>query len=97
MQHRESRTREHFGPKTDHILGPYNTLGLGFNISWPGMELDTLDLSLFINGSEKQRADFANTLLSSFSKCGFVKLINHGFSSDMVETLFCLVKDLISN
>ncbi|GAP93383.1 putative gibberellin 2-oxidase [Rosellinia necatrix] len=50
--------------------------------------IPTLDLSHFIEGGEQQRRDFADGLLSSLIKTGFVKIINHGLDEKKLEEVF---------
>lgn len=52
------------------------------------MSLATLDLSQFVSGTHGQRAEFAEALLAGFTKHGFVKITNHGFSTEDVFKLF---------
>ncbi len=53
------------------------------------MTLPTLDLSVFTDGgSDTDRNKFSSDLLSSLSKHGFVKLVNHGIPDYMVSKLF---------
>jgi isopenicillin N synthase-like dioxygenase len=55
------------------------------------MSLATLDLSQFVSGTHGQRAEFAEALLTGFTKHGFVKLTNHGFSTGDIVKLFSQV------
>lgn len=55
------------------------------------MTLPTLDLSLFTNGRDVERRQFASDLLDSLSHHGFVKLVNHGILDTTVCRLFAWV------
>jgi isopenicillin N synthase-like dioxygenase len=52
------------------------------------MAIPTLDLSLYISGTEFERRKLAADLLHSFTKHGFVKFINHGISDKEVSKFF---------
>ena len=52
------------------------------------MAIPTLDLSLFTNGHDWERQQLAADLLESFTRHGFVKLVNHGVSDQEVSKLF---------
>jgi len=56
------------------------------------MELPVLSLSHFTSGSESERNDFTRELIDSFKATGFVTLINHGFSDEMIQELFFRVR-----
>ena len=55
------------------------------------MIVETLDLSQFTSGTQEQRRQFAERLLTSFDKSGFVKLTGHGFSQKRLKDLFTWV------
>ena len=57
-------------------------------------KLPVLDLSHFTSGSDSQRIEFARSLVSSFKKDGFCKLVSHGLSEDAVNKIFSLVHPL---
>jgi isopenicillin N synthase-like dioxygenase len=52
------------------------------------MALPVLDAMQFLHGSIPQRNEFANSLLNSCKKYGFVKIVNHGISDAVVSELF---------
>lgn len=52
------------------------------------MNIQTLDLGHFIEGTPEQRKGFVDGLLRSFDDSGFVKLVNHGFDQDELTELF---------
>lgn len=54
-----------------------------FNMTTPA-----LDLSLFISGDSLQRKQLASDLFGSLSRQGYVRLVNHGISDDLVTKLF---------
>lgn len=61
------------------------------------MSLPTLNLSDFARGSPVHRSVFADDLLDSLMKHGFVKLEGHGVTEEMVEKLFNMVCTNLSN
>ncbi|KAH7042793.1 putative gibberellin 20-oxidase [Macrophomina phaseolina] len=52
------------------------------------IEIRTLDFSKFHNGTDAERKEFARGLFDGWSKEGFVKIINHGFTKDDFDQLF---------
>nr|QIW91883.1 OXY4 [Phialomyces arenicola] len=52
------------------------------------MEIKTLDFAKFHCGVESERREFSSALLEGFSRAGFVKIINHGFSQEEIAQLF---------
>ncbi|KAL2797318.1 putative gibberellin 20-oxidase [Aspergillus keveii] len=52
------------------------------------MAVLTLDYEKFHSGTEAERREFAQTLLDGFKRVGFVKLVNHGFSSEEIEDIY---------
>ena len=59
------------------------------------MSLPVLDASLFLSGSEIERREAAEDLCDSFTKHGFVKITNHGFSDELVAQVFEWVGELV--
>lgn len=59
------------------------------------MILPVLDASLFLTGNEREHQEFARDLCESFTKHGFSKLANHGFSDDLVAQVFEWVSKLV--
>lgn len=55
------------------------------------MEIQTLNLSDFRTGNHDQRATFAETLNDNFTRHGFVKLVDHGFSDSSIDRLWSQV------
>lgn len=55
--------------------------------------LPTLDLSLYVRGTEAQRTKFASRLSDSLRKHGFVKLTGHGVEDKKVAELFRWVRN----
>ena len=55
------------------------------------MSLPVVDFSLFTSDSEKQRSLSAENLVENLKQYGFVRLSNHGLSSDTVNNLFAFV------
>ncbi|PQE17172.1 hypothetical protein CJF32_00009031 [Rutstroemia sp. NJR-2017a WRK4] len=47
--------------------------------------LATVDFGTFLDGTLDQRNIVASKLVESLSSCGFVKLVNHGISLNMIE------------
>jgi isopenicillin N synthase-like dioxygenase len=56
------------------------------------MAVLTLDYEKFHSGTEAERREFAQTLLDGFKRVGFVKLVNHGFSSEEIEDIYQWVR-----
>ena len=56
------------------------------------MDLPTLDLALFLHGTETQKYEVACDIVRSFRKHGFVKLVNYGASEDFVQNIFRWVR-----
>lgn len=56
------------------------------------MAVPVLDASRFVGNSPADRFKFAEELLDSLQKHGFVKLRNHGISDEMVEEMFRFVR-----
>ncbi len=51
-------------------------------------EVPTIDLNLFIKGSEADRKQFIAELGEAYQRIGFVAVKNHGISDDMVNSLY---------
>ncbi|CRG89606.1 hypothetical protein PISL3812_06644 [Talaromyces islandicus] len=52
------------------------------------MNAAVLDTELYRSGAEEDRQAFANELVQSLARCGFVKLVNHGIADSLVKELF---------
>lgn len=50
-----------------------------------------VDLSLFVNGSDMDKQNFVQHLGASFEEIGFVSVINHGISEDLVDQFYNVV------
>ena len=59
------------------------------------MGLPVLDAAMFLAGTDGERQKFAKDLCESFTKHGFVKIANHGFSDDLVAHVFEWVSELL--
>ncbi|KAB8218714.1 putative gibberellin 20-oxidase [Aspergillus novoparasiticus] len=57
------------------------------------MSIRTLDFAKFVGGTERERHEFATSLLDGFVKEGFVKVVNHGFSKADLDQLLAWNKD----
>ena len=51
-----------------------------------------LDYAKYVHGSVIERLDFAQHLINSLEKYGFVKLKNHGIPEEQVQQLFQMVR-----
>lgn len=58
------------------------------------MSLPVLDLLKSTRGTVQEQDQFNHDLLSSFQAYGFVKIINHGFDREYVDTLMDWVGSL---
>lgn len=54
-------------------------------------DLPTLDFAKFMKGPDWMRKEVATKITDSFIKHGFVKIINHGISNEMVDGIFSWV------
>lgn len=54
----------------------------------------TVDASLFVSGTPGQQRAFAIELAESVRRSGFVKVINHGLSDELIDELFAWVSIL---
>lgn len=57
----------------------------------PRLEIKVLDASRFRTGTDAERKAFADELGSALIKDGFVKLINHGITKEMVKEATSIV------
>jgi isopenicillin N synthase-like dioxygenase len=58
--------------------------------------IPVLDLSLFVNGDADQRTTFIADLGKAFHEVGFVGLVNHGISKELVEGFYSASKSFFS-
>jgi hypothetical protein len=56
-----------------------------------GTRPSTVDASQFVSGTPTQQRAFAIELAESVRRCGFVKVINHGLSDELIDELFAWV------
>lgn len=61
------------------------------------MQLPSLKLSAYIAGSESQKEAFCKELFTALSTSGFVKLTDHGFSKEIIESLFHWISQALFN
>lgn len=54
--------------------------------------IPTVDLSTFVNGDEASRTAFIKKLGAAFSSVGFVGIINHGVSQDLIDDFYTASK-----
>ena len=54
--------------------------------------IPTVDLSQFVNGDTAERADFVRTLGQAFHEVGFVAVVNHGISKQLVDDFYAASK-----
>ena len=47
-----------------------------------------VDLSSYINGDEKQQADFVKQIGDAFHNVGFVGVINHGIPQQLIDNFY---------
>lgn len=52
------------------------------------MNIPVVDLSLFINGTEDQKVQFASELGKAFEEVGFVSVKNHGIDQQLIDALY---------
>ena len=60
-------------------------------VSLEGAQPSTVDASHFISGTPTQQRAFTTELTESVHRCGFVKVINHGLSDELIDELFAWV------
>lgn len=58
--------------------------------------IPVLDLSKFVNGSEQERKDFVDGIGDAFHNVGFVGIVNHGISKDLVKSFYERSKEFFS-
>ena len=51
-------------------------------------DLPVLNYAKYAQGIVTERLKFANDLVESFKKYGFVKIVNHGISDEQVQQIF---------
>ncbi len=55
--------------------------------------IPVVDLSKFINGNTEERADFVKSLGKAFHEIGFVGVINHGISKELIDGYYAASKE----
>jgi isopenicillin N synthase-like dioxygenase len=60
------------------------------------MTIPVVDLSDFVNGNEKQKADFVEELGKAYEDVGFVAVKNHGISAELIADLYKYVQQFFS-
>ncbi|KUL84336.1 hypothetical protein ZTR_06317 [Talaromyces verruculosus] len=55
-------------------------------------KIPTIDWANFAEGDTDKRLKCAQSLVDGFKKFGFVKLINHGLSDELIQQLFDEIK-----
>ena len=58
--------------------------------------IPSLDLGSYINGSEEDRKKFSDELGRAFNDSGFVTIINHGVSQDLIDKLYKNIQAMFS-
>jgi len=58
--------------------------------------IPVVDLSKFVKGSEEQRKEFIDDLGKAFHEVGFVGVVNHGISKELVEGFYAASKSFFS-
>lgn len=58
--------------------------------------IPVVDLSLFVNGNADEKASFVHQIGQAFTDVGFVGVINHGVSTDIVEKFYAASKEFFS-
>ena len=58
----------------------------------PHQLLKVLDASRFRSGTDADKRAFADELRQALTQNGFVKLINHGITADMVREVMSIVR-----
>jgi isopenicillin N synthase-like dioxygenase len=56
------------------------------------MNIPLVDLSQFINGNKDQQSQFVKELGKAFEEVGFVSVMNHGISSNLISDLYNAVE-----
>lgn len=57
------------------------------------MNIPTLDISLFENGTELQKTKFVSDLGLAFEEIGFVSIFNHDISDQIIDSLYTVVRN----
>jgi isopenicillin N synthase-like dioxygenase len=60
------------------------------------MNIPVVDLSLFINGTQDQKVQFAAELGKAFEEVGFVAVKNHGIDQSLIDALYQNVQTFFS-
>jgi isopenicillin N synthase-like dioxygenase len=60
------------------------------------MAIPTVDLSDFLSGDPKKKADFVQQLGRAYEEVGFVAVKNHGISDDLIADLYRYVQEFFS-
>lgn len=55
------------------------------------MALPTLDFAKFVHGTQEEKIELGVSLVQSFEKFGFVKLLNHGIPEEVVKEYLDMV------
>ncbi len=58
--------------------------------------IPVVDLSTFVNGDQEQRTAFVEKLGKAFHEVGFVGVVNHGISKDLVDQFYTASKEFFS-
>jgi len=58
--------------------------------------IPVVDLSLFVSGNADEKASFVHQIGQAFTDVGFVGVINHGVSTDIVEKFYAASKEFFS-
>lgn len=58
--------------------------------------IPVVDLSTFVNGNEAERQAFVDKLGKAFHEVGFVGVVNHGVSKELVDNFYRASKDFFS-
>lgn len=56
------------------------------------LALETLDFGKFLDGTESERQEIADSLVRSLTQHGFTKLVNHEVSDEIVEGIWYWVR-----
>lgn len=60
------------------------------------MAIPQVDLSQFLHGTPSERKQFVSDLGSAFESVGFVSVINHGLTNELINSLYKDVEDFFS-
>ena len=58
--------------------------------------IPVVDLSKFVDGDEKQRAEFVHEIGKAFHEVGFVGVRNHGVPQELVDNFYTASKEFFS-